>query len=258
MSLEEPPFLNFIQARFKENDADYDSIASMTYASEKDRLAVQAHFYYFICKPDQSDVREELRIVGITSLIEAMMQEVKYKGPFEYFESEYRDQNSIGDFKAFKAEYLAKYGAAKKVREYFDKYLSGNDKKILLASIKVYNEQNYMAGKEAEMKAAYDLVAIDIPKASAMFDEVEKGKTEDNDVFVPLKSIQEVAKLFYEMRSEFVHQAAMHNLKPSYSMLSLAKIGDDAVQFEISIEPFMKIFERSFVTYWKEKASVQL
>lgn len=127
MKNNEPKFIIYIRGLFRENNSNYDVVSERLTEQNKKRLERYAHFYYWLCKSRQSGEREELIIVAITSLMEAMMSEVEFKDVFEYFNNEYRGKNSINDFEKFKNDYLQKYGAARKVKEYFNKYTTDED-----------------------------------------------------------------------------------------------------------------------------------
>ncbi|HAO64549.1 TPA: hypothetical protein DCQ44_01040, partial [Candidatus Taylorbacteria bacterium] len=79
MSIDEAKLLIYMTEMFKRHGEDFDQIKSKfdtVYKDSpalRDRLPTYGHFYYFICAPGQAGVREELQIVGVTSLIDAMM-----------------------------------------------------------------------------------------------------------------------------------------------------------------------------------------
>ena len=218
MSLTQPEFLNFIRNCFKENNSDFDKILNKLNPEMKNKLQIYSHFYYFICRPDKQEKREELSLIGVTSLIEAMMAEIEYRGIFEYFESEFPDTNKIKDVKKFKEDYFSKYGTNKKIISYFEKYISKDDAAEVIKGIKVYSAQT--------------------------------------DNFKSLKDLNELAKLLYQMRNDFVHRAEMRNFCPKNVDFALLKVGKEYYDVFINIDSILRIFERSFVEYWKEKAGL--
>lgn len=184
------------------------------------RLEKFAYFYYYICQPyaSHNDVREELRLIGITSLIEGMMQEVEHKDFFQWFESTYKD-NKIEDYSKTKEEYLKQFGAISKIKAYFENYILEEDKKSLLECIKPFK---------------------------------------NNSGFVQVDSIIKIATFLYSMRSEFVHEARMCCLCPENCHLACICVNGKPYEVNIRIEEFMEIFERSFILFWKKQAKQKL
>jgi len=185
---------------------------------KKGKLEKFAHFYYYICQPYANDgnVREELRLIGITSLIEGMMQEIEYKDFFQWFESTYK-VNKIEDYLKIKEEYLEQFGATRRIKSYFESYILEGDRDSLLECIKPFTNQNG---------------------------------------FVRFNSIDKIAQFLYSMRSEFVHIARMHSLCPEDCHLAAICVHGKPYKVNIKISEFMKIFERSFINFWEKKAGV--
>ncbi|MFA6340797.1 MAG: hypothetical protein WCX27_00950 [Candidatus Paceibacterota bacterium] len=226
MSLDEPIFVEYIKKVFRKYDCDYELIKNtLNYIfnenpSEKDRLAIYSHFYYFICTPDKIDkeidsIREELQIVGITSLIEAMMGDDKYKDAFAYFESEFPNKNEIADVCKFKKDYFAKYGANTKIVNYFEKYIPKVEADKILSGIKKWSSKDKKS--------------------------------------IPITNLDELARFLYQMRSDFVHKAEMRCFCPSDANLAAITVGDKYYILTVRISEILDIFEKSFVNYWKEK-----
>jgi hypothetical protein len=188
---------------------------------DQKKMARLGHFYYFICQPFQdydgdiiNNEREELALVGTTSLIESIMTTEKYKNFFDYFESTYKGENKIENYKKIKEEYLRKYSCTKKIRNYFEEYINQEDKQIFLEKI-FYSKDN---------KGFYG------------FDDIEK-----------------IANFLYQMRSDFVHSAKMSYLCPKHRESAYIKIAKKDYKIKINVEEFLRIFERSFVYYWEKK-----
>lgn len=216
MSLKDPELLEFIAKMFARNGCDFSKLLQNLDPLQQEKLKELAHFYYYICTPEQIDAREELQLVGITSLIEAMMQEIPFQDPFNFFKTKYKGQKGVEDFEEFRNAYLNEHGAAKKVKAYFAKYLSPDDQNILLNS-------------------------------------VERFSIEESD-FKSLSNIEDVAKVFYDMRSEFVHSADMPGFCPKHCIAAGIFAGGRHYTITIGIENILGIFERSFINYWEEKA----
>lgn len=226
MSLEEPKFLDYMKNMFSKYGADFDLIKGKFYEvfnsspTKRDELPILGHFYYFICTPNDNKAREELQIVGIVSLIEAMMSDIKHKTPFEYFEEISEGKNSIDDFIKFREEYYEKYGMNKKIIEYFKKYIPKEKADDILSGIeKITNK-----GKNAE----------------------------------PLKDLEALAKFLSRMRSDFVHQAEMRFFCPPHCIGAWLKIGVYSYNVKVNISTLLEIFEESFVAYWVEKYKLLL
>ncbi len=179
------------------------------------QLEIFSHFYYFICQPYKNDeIRDELRLVGITSLIEGMMQKVEFKDFFQWFESDYKGVNEIKDYNKIKEEYLNKFGATKKVKFYFEKYVLEEDKENLFKCIKPFK---------------------------------------NNKVFKTFDSIQKIASFLYKMRSDFVHKARMKCLCPKGCSVACIVVNKKPYKVNIGMQEFMKIFERSFIAFWQKQ-----
>ncbi|MCK9497538.1 MAG: hypothetical protein M0Q27_01810 [Candidatus Colwellbacteria bacterium] len=215
MSLKNPKFIKFYKELFHKNGENLDNLTKTLDEVDNKKLQEITHFYYFICSPEDKEVRDELIIIGITSIMEALMQDPKYIDIFSYFDSVYPKQNKIDDFKEFKRGYLNKYGATRKVKSYINTYLSETDKEDLISSVDVWDN---------------------------------KKKS-----FNTLKNINEFSDLLYRMRSEFVHEAKMEHLNLAGCSFSVTVVDKCVFKIKINIREFKKIFERSFVKYWLSK-----
>lgn len=225
MSTEDPEFLSYIRGVFNTNNCDFDEINTKIHDSfpdnveEREKLAISSHFYYYICTPHKNikdGPREELQIVGMTSLIESLMNENKYLDAFEYFNNEYPKQNEIKDFKKFRNDYLIKYGCTNKIVKYFNEYFDKNEVNDILSKIEIWSTQNNRHSK--------------------------------------LDSIESLAKLLYQMRSDFVHNADMRGFCPEHCESALVYVGKKYYSIRgVNIKTILNIFEKSFVRYWKIK-----
>lgn len=221
MSITESKFVEFAKRLFGEHRSDYEKIVNTFQKifkdkpKERDRLPHYAHFYYFICTPGNEKAREELQIVGLTSLMEAMMGDVEYKDVFSYFESEFPKQNIISDYRKFKEDYLQKYGATKKVVKYFNDFIPETEVENILEDIKIWNNNDKR--------------------------------------FEPFNSIDQLARFLYQMRSDFVHGAEMRCFCPIGADLACIKAGDNYYNIKVGVADMLKIFEKSFVKYWDKK-----
>lgn len=225
MALEETKFNNYMSSMFTRYGADYylicDEWNKLHLDSTnriRDRLRTYGHFYYFICLPEETDIREEMRLIGITSLIEAMMGDVEYKDIFSYFKSEFPNKNSIDDFKKLKGDYLEKYGATRRIVKYFELYISKDTITPILSKIRVWNKE---------------------------MSELES-----------VGSISTFAKFLYQMRSDFVHKADMQSFCDPKHFAALVSVGGNAYDIRFNVKEVMKMFEESFVIYWVNKVDI--
>ncbi|MBU4369344.1 hypothetical protein KKG58_01110 [Patescibacteria group bacterium] len=198
------------------NNKDFEDFINKLEAKEIKKLEALAHFYYFICQPykNSEDIREELRLVAITSLVEGMMQEVEYKDFFSWFQSIYGQITKIENYSKIKEEYLATFGSTRKIKTYFEKYILEDDKETLLECIKPFR---------------------------------------DNKKFIKFDSIEKIAQFLYNMRCEFVHEARMKYLCPEGCHVSCIIVKRKPYKINIGIREFMKIFERSFIEFWQKQ-----
>lgn len=210
----------FNEHGYYRNDKNFEEFLDKL-GEERERLEDFAYFYYYICQPyaGHEEIREELRLVGITSLIEGMMQEVEYKDFFVWFESTY-DTVAIENYKETKEKYLEQFGATRKIKTYFEKYILEDDKESLFEYIKPFKKS---VGE-----------------------------------FVRFVSIGEIAVFLYNMRSEFVHRVKMHYLCPEGCHLACICVGGEGYKVNINIKEFMQIFERSFILFWQKQANPNL
>lgn len=205
----------FNDNNYYKNDDDFKNFFNKLERKEK-QLGNFAHFYYFICQPykNNEDIREELRLVAITSLIEGMMQEVKFKDFFTWFESTHKGVNKIEDYSKTREEYLNEFGATRRIKAYFEKYISEDDKEILLRCI---------------------------------------GLFKNSEGFIKFNSIGEVAIFLYKMRCDFVHEARMRCLCPEGFSFAGIVVKQEAYKVKIKMRDFIKMFERSFIAFWQEQ-----
>lgn len=207
---------------FDKDDDDLNIFLDKLGIENKKKLEEFSHFYYFICQPfedDENFIREELKLIGITSLVEGMMQEVEYQDFFQWFESTYKKSNQIEDYQQIKKEYFIKFGATKKIKNYFDKYIIEADKEDLIEYIMPFS---------------------------------------NSEGFSKVKSINEIAGILYSMRSEFVHEAKMCHLCPEGCSFLATCIKKRPYKIEITMKKFMDIFKKSFVKFWEEQANLSI
>lgn len=211
-------------------DNDWDNFVQKLDEDSKDKLAKLSHFYYFLFRKEVSktSVRNELILVTITSIIEAMMSEIKFIDFHSWFASKKSkafidEANKQTDLKKsldyLWDEYIKRFGASKKIHVFFNNYLSKEDVKILLRSIKKW-------------------------------DNVKED-------FVEFENIPSLSKVLYQMRSDFVHEAKMRNFCENDSMGYLIMIGKKCYDLKLTRNDFIKIFEKCFINYFSEKVKLE-
>lgn len=190
---------------------------------KRESLGDFTYFYYHTARPWESEdgshtVRDETRIVAITSIMEKLMSEEDHLNFFDWYKQKYGKNNTIDDLESLKKEYLSDFGVHRKFKEYMNSYIVDSNRNELLEGIEIFDK-------------------------------------DEND-FRSLEDIDEAAKVLYTMRSNFVHNAKMATFSSPSSMYPLVdKVGSSTYRFMMDIEYYMMIFERSFVKYWIEQGN---
>lgn len=183
---------------------------------KRNQLNELGFFYYHIASPyheDDEDVRDELRIVVITSLMEAIMSTEPYEDFMSWLSKEIRDTISKSELDSLKEKYLKQYGLTRKVREFINKYFLPADKAAILESLEVF----------------------------------DKAKRD----WKPIKNLDEFTNILYTIRSEFVHSAQMGGFCSTNAHRALTTVGNDHISTSLTIVQIMDAFERSFINYCK-------
>jgi len=233
------------------NEESFNNFYNRLCESDKNKLLELSYFYYWICQPGNSNIREELRLVAITSMIESLMEKEKFKDFISWFKGEdFVAINSIDDFIKLEEQYFAHFGAAKKVKLFFELYVKQEDRDKILKNIE---RMHYDPKADKQAKALMLLDPSDPDQIKNYIEAYPYGKRES------LSDINEFARLLYNMRSEFVHEARMQNLASSYSDLTCILVNGKGYTLnpEIGINELMGIFERSFVNFWQTKYATQ-
>lgn len=228
MSTQDPEFLTYIRTLFQKHNSDYDILLEEALGIDKDlksSLEETAHFYYWICFPENRENaywREELQLIGVVSLIEKMMS-IKFFGgpgkhqePFDFIAKSINEPEtlSLEALKGLREEYYAKYGSSRKVVHYFEKFMPES---VVSFGQKIRNYK--------------DIVSY-----------LDEGPAlEDRNL---------IAKLIYQMRNDFVHNAEMRGFCPPHCFTSLVLIGDTPYGIKANISELLDIFEESYVKFW--------
>ena len=198
---------------------EWEKYLSSLGETKKRLLGDFIYFYYYTVRPWENNggpntVRDESRIVAITSIMEKLMSTEEHLDFFAWFGRKYNGQNTIQDLRIEKELYQADFGVHRKFREYMRSYVIDSNRNDLLLGIEIFDGKDFRA----------------------------------------LNDIDEAAKVLYSMRSNFVHNAKMATFASSGSMYPLTTvIGSTAYRFLMDIGYYMYIFEKSFIKYWREQ-----
>lgn len=205
---------------FADYGESYSDIRFKLHEINKQKLDDSLRFYFLVCSPwkDHEQNENGVILVGIISLIEALMSDVKFQDPFSYFENKYPNKNSIEDVKEFKESYFLEFGATKKLRAYLLKYFSEQALDRLVSSFTIWSNSKPYKDR-------------------------------------PLRDVNEFAALLYSLRSEYVHNASLPLMKSpeSFSMIDLVRHNgrDRVLAIRLNVDDFRKHFEESLVQFWK-------
>ncbi len=192
------------------------------------KLTKLVHFYFFLCreKIEDNNIEDEIVLITITSIIEDLMSDFPYKEFNKWYKSECKKEfkkeaeqkDSLDDMIFFLwEEYKKHHGAARKVVKFFESYIDKIDEPRLTSSIEVYNKKINRFEKCTEIK--------------------------------------QIARLLYQMRSDFVHEAKIKKFKSEDSINSLyTKIGKKSCDLDLSLEDFIDVFEKAFINFFISKA----
>lgn len=140
---------------FKDNFDNYDNFEEFyNKLSErlKEKFLKLSHFYYCWCRDPliYRFISESFKLIIMTSIIEALMSDYDYKEFKEWLDSDCSNElknKVINDNKILKLqigelwnEYKKNYGAAMKVKKFFDKFLSIPCKEELIAGFHNINK----------------------------------------------------------------------------------------------------------------------
>lgn len=184
------------------------------------KMSKNSHFYYFLALPlpdiDDNKIRDEFRLVTIISIMEDLVSEIAYKDFFSWYESNH-NLNEWKNYSEIKENYLSKFGATRKFKSYIELYFDNNDIENCLKSIEKWHE--------------------------------------DKKSFIELKSIDDLANFFYNMRSEFVHEARMQTFNRPEHLFAGVFVKGKHYCTKLEINNFLDIFERSFINFWVKKTN---
>lgn len=199
---------------------EWDGFICKLIPKDKQKLGDLSHFYFFLFRSEYDEnTRNELILVVTTSIIEKLESEIKFLNFFDWYKKQKKKIGIQGKFKdilnKLETDYLKEHGATKKIEYFFNKHINTASKAHLLDSIEKYNI--------------------------------------NNKKFEKLKSIEEVAKFMYAMRSDFVHKAEMRNFCPRDCIGLGASIDKKTYDLSLTAESFIQIFEEAFIDFYMQK-----
>ncbi len=213
----------YAEKMFEKYDSNFFDIKNKLDKQNYNNIEKFLHFYYHICSFDQKDWREEFKLIGIVSLIEALMSlDTPYTDIFQYLNSHKNTKKennilTVQNFSQVKDEYYQLHGCVRKVKEYFSFYFDKNEIENFYKSIEKFDEKN--------------------------------------NVWTTFNNLEQFCIFIYEMRSDFVHKAHMVSFCPIEAISLTQKIGGKYYVNEGHFDEFLHIFEKSFVKFWEKKIS---
>ena len=201
---------------------EVEKIYSKLNKKEKGKFLKICHFYYYRCCRFKT-LDTGMILVAVTSSIEALISEVKYKSFIEWYSSECEDKDS--SVPELWDSYIKIYGAAKKFVCFWENFASNEDKKN-------FREKSWVMSPKIE-------------------NQKKKYKKED-------WTIQDASKVLYKLRSLFVHNAeelpiSNHDESDGTTFLGSGfSIGDKHYFFGMTMDKFVPMFERGFIKYFEK------
>jgi len=192
------------------------------------QLAKLSHFYYFLFrekfqnKPEE--IRDEIILITISSIIEDLMTVKKYKTFSEWYKYECSEETKGKANKKINKdkhvnflwnEYNKVYGCRKKVINFFKGYLNKDDQKELLSSFEKYNKRSKKLEK--------------------------------------LTRLRDLAEAIYGMRNDFIHKAKMKTFCGDNILFVGALIDGHPYSIKLQADKFVQIFEKGFINYYIDK-----
>lgn len=214
--LKEASFNTF--AKYFDNDKE-KYFASLKKLSKEDlkRFLKLVRFYivYFLrLQPTKSiDPARDFKLITFFSLIEAIMSKETWK-PFENWLSEKVpiEIKNAKDLEQLKEAYYKMYGSGRKAKEFFNKYVEGNDKKLFLNKLKISN-------KISKLDKAGSLPLADL------------------------------IKKVYDARSRFIHDARPPDIIIDAPIPVISKLGKDYIWSELDEELLQGILEKGMLKH---------
>ena len=205
---------------FSNNYEDFKKFCDRLSKELKEKFLELSKFYYYWCKEpsiyETSD--ESFKLVIMTSTIEALMTDYRYKEFKEWFNVDCsaeiknriisENKNLELQINELWNEYKKIHGSTRKIKDFFDKFLNDDDKKELISAFKKPN----------------------------------KGSVK----------LKEIAEWLYSMRSKFVHDARPVPLHEEMCIVG-CEVNKQLLIIKIGIGDILSIFERGFIKYFEKR-----
>ena len=247
--------------------------------------------FYHSCKNYVPDTFTKL--IMIFSIIESILSLGKKYKPFKDWIMGQDDLINLklpyiknGDLKTFKQcleelkeEYHSEFGSTRNVAEFFDKYISDDDKVKIIKSFRIKrNDIVYSYSAKLYEKIPNFLFERMEDLDDSRF-KIEKSRLTPicynwkycyigyghchPDIYCLLKdnkellsdTLRKIINVIYHIRSDFVHNAKMPPIAEAGIDFSTGIYNDEVVLIELNIEEFSSIFEDGFINYFKENIS---
>lgn len=177
------------------------------------------HFYCHIAQPylaksDGFAIRDEVRLVAISSVIEALMSDEEFVEFKDWFSKPYkalrRAKKPLPEYQTITAEYYAEFGTTNKFKKFFERFLADDDRELFKERVLIYEE----GGVSHEAEPA------------------------------------EISDFLYIRRSQFVHEARMMTLGDEKTR-SLMHYGrkKKIVSARLSVDDLMVAVQRAFANW---------
>jgi len=147
------------------------------------------------------------------SLIEALMTEEKHLTFYEFLRKDFQPINNLKDLENKEEEYFNRFGTNRKAKRFFDEYVDNECKELFSYAIAKY--PRWLNGKYLENIAEEDRISKNL-------------------------------KLFYDMRSKFVHSAEIPNLE----IPIILDNGKDKFTIPYRLADLKILFEHGFLRYF--------
>lgn len=196
--------------------AEWDARMKAMCEGCREKFTRLMHFYCHIAQPyvakdDGFAIRDEVRLVAIASVIEALMSDEEYVEFKDWFAKKYRtlrqSEKPLPAFQTLVDEYHAVFGTTNKFKKFFERFLADDDRDLFKDRVIIYEEGGVSHSAEPS----------------------------------------EISDFLYVRRSQFVHEARMMTLG-NEATRSLMHYGrkKKIVSARVSVDDLMVAVQRVF------------
>jgi len=130
-----------------DDQSDFEAFIDKLDSPDKEKFFDLSHFYHYWCKdPEIYAVSDEsFKLIVMTSVIESLMSDINFKEFYDWFCSDcpsktIEDSEDVEDpkerMKLLWDEYKKVHGATRKIKEFFNSYVDGEDQDLLIRGFK--------------------------------------------------------------------------------------------------------------------------